>query len=1116
MKLQFVMGRAKSGKSYYMYKRMIDESGKNPDVHYVFVVPEQASLTTQQELVKAHPCHALMGVEVMSFKTLAYQVFEELGMGIPTVLDDVGKSMLLRKALLKVNDELIVYKGSSRRPGFIDKMKTMLSELTQYSVDEAVLEKAAGDMENAQLSAKIHDLLLISRAFNEELSGSYITAESILPEFVKCARNSEYLKNSVLVFDGFSDFTPAQYDVLAELLNTCMEIYVVLDMSRESLGKSSGENALFHLPRTIIDGLSTLAEKNNIAISDTIWIPEETAREDYYVSSEVRFLERTFEQTLGVYPKPTEDIFLMEAESPETEVEQVVAHILKLAREEGYSYRDMAIITTNLETYGEYLEKKLMQAQIPYFSDNRHSLMGNVGVETVLSALLCVEENFSYEAVFRYLKCGFFSDLTLIDMMENYCIAAGLKGRKKFEKVWEWKPGFITEDDLQRLNEEKGIYLEPLFKLNGTIKGRLNVGERLSALQAFLESISYEERMNELAAELEARGEVELSQEYTQVLPYLEKLMAQMRDMIGSEKMSLRELCDVIESSFMAVSVGVIPPTVDNLVIADMRRSRLENVKAIFVIGMNDGLFPAQKGGAGILSDIDREELVQRNVKLAPTAKRESFSDKFYIYRAFTKPDGRLYLSCSRQSEDGKKLHPSYVLGQIRRIFPKLTSVSESEKIYHARQGLEILAGDVSNRTLYDFYRKSPEYLPVLKMIEAGKNIKKSDVKIDAETAGQLFGTRVTSVSHLEKFAACEMSHFLRYGLRLNERQEHTLRALDFGNLYHDAFDIIFRETKAAGETITELSPKRLEQLTELGINKALENFSSDIFESSAKNEYTFERMRGVLSLNLEAVILQLKAGKYAPVKTEMSFGMRGSDENPPLQIDGSPYALMGKIDRLDEAVAGDMTYTRVVDYKTGNTKFDYTKLINGLQLQTMLYLSAVVDGKQSSQPAGAFYYHVDEPIVELNEAELSGMSEDEIREAVHEKQLEELRLNGILNTDGESLELFETGLSANTASKVLAGLKIKKDGDFAASSPVISGETMNSLMDIAKEQTIRLGEGILKGDVDTNPYIYEQKKPCDYCEYKQICGFNGAFPGYKYRRIGKRSILEAENKNGS
>ncbi len=1118
MRLQFVLGRAKSGKSHLMYQRMIAESEQNPDRHYVFVVPEQASLSTQQELVSVHPRHALMNVEVMSFKSLAYQVFEELGMRIPTVLDDVGKSMLLRKALISVNDELIIYKGSSRRPGFIDKMKSMIAEMTQYSVDEAVLAKATDGMENAQLSAKLHDISLISKAFNRELSTNYITAESILPELAKCAKDSAYLKNAVLVFDGFSDFTPAQYEVLAELLNICKEIYVVLDMSKEMLNASRGENALFHLPRTIIDGLSFYAEKAGIAVEEPIWLPARGEKEDYYGNGEMRFLERTFEQTQAVFSESTENIFFMEASNPEKEVEQVIAHIISLARDEGYSYHDMAIITTNIETYGDVLEKKLMQAQIPFFSDNRHSIMGNVGVEIVLSALLCADENFSYESVFRYLKCGMFSDMAVIDLMENYCIASGISGKKKFERKWEWKPSFISEDDLELINTKKNELLEPLFKLNENIKGRLNVTERLNALRSFLESISFDEKMLEFGDEMETKGEVELSQEYAQIGPYIEKLFSQMDEMIGGEKMSLKELCEIIESSLAAVSVGVIPPTVDNLVIADMRRSRLESVKAVFVIGMNDGVFPAQKGGAGILSDIDREELKTKNVTLAPTAKKESFADKFYIYRSLTKPECRLYLSYSRQSEEGKKLHPSYVCGQIKRIFPKITHVAESDKIYHVRQGLEVLAGGEADAALREFYRSRPEYLPVLGMIDAGKNIRKRNLSIDGETAGQLFGTRVTSVSHLEKFAACSMSHFLRYGLRLNERQEHELRALDFGNLYHDAFDIIFREVKKEGEVITDLSPKRLEELTELGINRALENFSSDIFESSSKNEYTLARMRDVLKLNLEAVIGQLNAGKYEPVRTEMTFGMRGSDENPPLQIEGSPYALMGKIDRLDEARASDGTlFARVVDYKTGGTEFDYTKLVNGLQLQTMLYLSTIVDTGADVHPAGAFYYHVDEPIVELDEGEIVDLSDEQIKAMVHEKQLAALRMNGVLNTEGESLELFETGIGAGDDSKVLAGLKLKNDGNFTAKSPVTSGDVMNSLMDIAKEQTIKLGKGILNGDVDTNPYLYGDKKPCMYCEYSQICGFNTAFPGYKYRRISKRSILEAtENSDGS
>lgn len=1109
MKLQFVLGRAKSGKSFYMYDRMIRESEKHPDVQYIFVVPEQASLSTQQALVRVHPRHSLFGMDVMSFKRLAYRIFEEQNIKLPAVLDEVGKSMLLRKVLIEVNDELTIYKGSSARAGFIDKLKTMLSELSQYQVDAGVLAHAGeGLSDQPQLCAKLHDLLIICNAFDRALSETYITAENLMPELTRWVHTSQFLKNSVLVLDGFADFTPVQYTLMGELLCRCREIYVVLDMTLSQLEAPRNENALFHLSRSMMDGLSELAERAGVPVEAPVWLDENT---DYYESAELRFLERHFEQTQGVYPMQTEDVLFIEAETPTAEVEAVCAQILKLIREQGMHYHDMAVITTDLHTYGDILERKLLQAGIPYFSDNRHLLTGNIGAAAVLSALDAVENGFSYESVFRYLKCGLFSDMYVIDLMENYCIAAGIRGVKNYKRVWEWKPEHFTAEELAFVNDRKGALLEPLFALHERIRGRRTVTERMAALRAWMKDISFAQQMEALGQELAARGELALSQEYRQVQACIEQLFSQVEEMIGQERISLKELADVLETGFGEISVGVVPPTLDSLVIADMRRSRLADVKAVFVIGMNDGSFPAAVSGAGILSDTDREELKAHRVRLAPTAKKESFTDKFHIYRTFTKPACRLYLSCSRRSEDGKQLRPSYVLGQIRRSFPALTRIAETQEIYHVRQGLEFLAArqHENDAALYSFYERQPEYHGCLKMIEHGRSAGHRAERISAQTAQLLFAQPpVTSVTHLEQFASCQMAHFLKYGLRLNERQEHRLRSLDMGNLYHDAFDAIFRTMKREGLDFKTLREEDKAHLVECGIHHALEGFSSDLFDSSHKNDYIRTRMRDVIRLNLEAVLAQLSAGAYKPIRTEMAFGMQGSTQYPPMQFENSALSLMGKIDRLDEAVGENGShYLRVVDYKTGNTQFDFTKLCNGLQLQLMLYLSSALDMDHAGKAAGAFYYHIDEPVAELSAQELLNLSEEEKSALIYERQLQALRMNGVLNQEQESVRLFEPQLSSYQTSKVLQGLKVRKDGSFSSAAPVIPESWMGMMMDEAKKQAVKLGDEMLGGSVDTNPYLYKERKPCEYCAYRQACGFDTGLSGYQYRRLEEQSM---------
>jgi ATP-dependent helicase/nuclease subunit B len=1092
-----------------MYMHCIEEQRVHPAWQYIFVVPEQASLSTQQQLIRIHPAHSLFGMDVMSFKRLAYRIFEEQNVHLPVVLDEVGKSMLLKKVLLEVQDQLTVYKGSSSKPGFIQKLRSMLSEMTQYQVDEGVLAQAVPQLAGTpQLQGKLHDLMIIRRAFDKALAEHYITAEELMPELTRLVHTSAFLKNSVLVLDGFSDFTPVQCTLMGELLNQCREVYVVLDMTRRELLAPRSDNTLFHLSRTMMDQLSTLAEKAGVPVADPLWLSQE---QDYFESEELSFLERHFEQAYGTYVKTPDDLLLLEAENPSYEVEQVCGEIMALVRG-GMHYRDLAIVTTDLHTYGDLLERKLLQAGVPFFSDNRHNLSGNMGVLTVLYALEAVEQNFSYEAVFGYLKSGWCREQALVDLMENYCIAAGVRGKKNFEKNWEWKPSAFSEEELALVNEGKNRLLAPLWRLNSAVKGRLTVQERIRALRDFLEDIAFETQMSDAAGELEKRGELELSMEYGQVSEQISGLFDQVCEMLGTERISLKELTEILKTGFGEISVGVVPPTLDGLVIADLRRSRLPEVRAVFVLGMNEGHFPSRAVGGGILNDLDREQLKGCQVRLAPTAKKEGLSDKFHIYRTLTKPGRKLILSFSRQGMDGKALRPSYVLGQIRRLFPALTPVSKGGSIYQVRQGLEALAAGESGqeRALRAFYERRPEYAPVVKLIDQARGIRHEAQHIRPETAGILFGQPpITSVTHLEQFASCQMAHFLRYGLQLRERQEHTLQNLDMGNLYHDALDHIFRQMKKEGLSAQDLSDKVRSRLVEEGLNHALERFSSDLFDTSFKNDHTRSRMRDVLSLNLEAVTQQMTAGDFETLKTEMAFGMKGSEEFPAMTISDSPLALMGKIDRLDGAFGPDGSrYLRVVDYKTGGTRFDFTKLMNGLQLQLMLYLSAAV-GREDGKAAGAFYYHIDEPVVELSPQELQSLSEEEAGALVRERQLQKLRLKGLLSEEREVLELFEHDLPQYQTSKVLEGLKLKKDGGYASGSPVLSGAFLDRCMEEAEDRAGGLGRTMLAGEIDTNPYLYGRERACTYCPYSGICGFCTAFPGYQYRRISKQNMTE-------
>ena len=1113
MSLQFIFGPSGSGKSYELYQSVIKESMEHPKQKFLVLVPEQFTMQTQKDLVAMHPRHGIMNIDVLSFGRLAYRVFEETGGGNLPVLDDEGKNLVLRKIAGDYEDQLSVLRGNMKKLGYISEVKSVISEFTQYDIGEEEIDQvmeAAG--ENSRLYFKLQDLKILYRGFREYLESRYITKEELLDVLSREVQKSEMLKNSTVVLDGFTGFTPVQNRLLLELLKHCRKLCVTVTMDeREDPFTYRHPYQLFALSKHMVTGLTELARQAKTEILTPVYLYGQPVRR-FLENPSLAFLERNlfrYRKNAGeaenICPGEDQAVGIHVARNPRAEAMAVAGQIRSLVRKEGYRYREIGVIVSDMSAYGDYLKQAFEVYEIPVFMDQKKSILLNPFVEYIRSLLSMAEQNFTAESVFRFLRTnlsGFTMEET--DALENYVIGLGIKGYKRWQERWIRRLKDTAEEDLEVFNHCRVRLVEKVDGLLYVLKQRKKtVLDITMALYEFLVQEELQKKLKVQEEVFQERGEQALAREYAQIYRIVIELFDKFVELLGEEPVSLKEYEKLLDAGLEEAKVGVIPPSPDQVVAGDMERTRLKDIKALFFVGANDVYLPGNLLRTGLLSERDRDCFSREKLSLSPGGKEKAYEQKFYLYMNLTKPSKRLEIFYSRVSSDGKSLRPSYLIQEIRRLYPDLALQDEEAKGFGEREwteglgleawihGLGSLGRGVDSAWM-ELHRKS-RVDPVWRektdrLLDAGFYRRPSD-PLTEETARRLYGEKFEdSITRIERFSSCAFAHFLTYGLRLKERQEYDFQAVDLGNICHGALERFSGKLEKEEKDWTTLSENDRKAYIDESVEEAVTDYGNSVLYSSARNEYMIVRIKSMLERTVWALTRQLKAGDFRPSAYEMRF--RG-----------------GKIDRIDTCVDGDKVYVKVVDYKTGKKAFDVTALYHGLQLQLMVYLDAAVglEAKrhpgQEVIPAGVFYYRIEDPLVDKRQkTEDSG-------EEIQEDILKELKPDGVINCKDEVLAHLDRRMEGES---LVVPVKYNKNGSLSKTSKAVSEEEFAVMMQHAVGKVQSVHEQILKGEVEPRPYRNGQETGCDYCGYRNICGFDTRLNGYEYRKIRKMSLEEA------
>ncbi len=1125
MSLRFCFGPSGSGKSHRIYEEIMQRAAEEPGRNFLIIVPDQFTMQTQKDLVMRSDRDGILNIDVLSFGRLSHRILEEVGTKEMPVLDDTGKSLVLQKVAADLKEQLPAMGSLLHKQGYIHEVKSAISEFMQYGISTQDMDKLiTSAQKRGALAMKLKDLKTLYRGFQDYIRDHFITTEETLDVLRRSLSKSKILKGSVVVFDGFTGFTPIQNRLIQELMRVCAETIVTVTIGvGEDPYKMDGEQKLFHLSKKTVADLEKLAAEAEVERGEDLFVKGGPNR--FAKAPALHYLEQNlFRYQYEPYAGEQQEIHMFEALSPREEVHQTALHIRHLIREQGMSYRDIAVVIGDLEGYASYVETEFGQLEIPCFLDRTRGIVLNPMIEYIKSALQLYIKDFSYDTVFHFLRSGM-ADISReeIDELENYVIRTGARGYRTYSRLFTRRTEELQgnaegseqaeEKTMERLNRIRQQFMDAVEILH--MGSQEKAGDYVSHLYDFLEQNQVQQKLLNYQQQFEKEGDLSRAREYAQIYRLVMDLLDQVYELLGEEEISRQEFADILEAGFGEITVGTIPQNVDRIVVGDMERTRLKQVKVLFFLGVNDGNIPKNASKGGIISDMDREFLIESGTEMAPSPRQQMYIQRLYLYLNMTKPSEQLYLSYAKVNSEGKGIRPSYLIDTVRKLFPAMSveypqNRSRLEQIEGRQEGARYLAeelreyveGTLPEEERQDFYLMYRAY----EADAAGRDLltraafrRYRESGLSRIVARALYGQQLeNSVSRLETYAACACRHFLQYGLSLQEREEFGFEASDMGTVYHAVLENFAGKLAESNLTWWDFTEDFAAKAVKESVEAYAATYGETVLYSSARNEYAITRMSRILTRTVLTLQKHLKQGSFQPDDYELSF--RFAEDLDSIHVDLSEdekMHLQGRIDRIDVSEDAEHVYVKVIDYKSGNRKFDLAALYYGLQLQLVVYMNAAMEMESRKHPdkeivpAALLYYHIDDPTIETP-VELTD-------EQINEQILAKLRMNGVVNSDPEVVERLDRYMQDKS---VVIPVEKKKDGSFSARSGVLSREEMQLISSYVDAKIRSIGREILDGKIAANPYEKGNEEACTYCAYKKVCGFDGSIPGYEKRQL--------------
>lgn len=1110
MSLELVVGRAGSGKTTYCHEQIEEALRRDTQESLIMLVPEQFNLQTQEALAyRIHP--GLLKVEVQSFKNLALRIFGELGGPQEPIVDDLGRLMILRKIIEENQKELILFSKSGRQTGFMECLNRLITEFEQYLITPDILDELYARSEaSPALQRKLHDIKVIYLGFMDYIQKKFLTNEQAIDLLTEKVKDSSYLKGAHIWMDGFYGFSPQQYALITELLKQAGTLTITLPLEKApgAIDQLNINNPYYEAQKAF-QTLYAIAKEHGHQVKETV-VEAFSQGEASQQSGGLSHLEREY---LKHQPKPykeqTADIWIDEFSNPYEEIQALAKRIISLVRDEGYRYKDIAVVAGSLAPYESIVKGVFEEYEIPCFIDEKKNISTHALVELIKGLLDVVNTNWSYNAIFRMLKTGLFPiGQRQIDLLENYVLAFGIRGKKMWlqEEAWDYeRTNHLSEDAKTHVLDKQTHINEIRLEVANyilVVENKLRAKKRQDkptikqmsiAIYEFLEEIKAQEQINQWIETAKEGQLLSLEKEHTQIWDQVKEIFERMVDILGDEVVLTGLYAKILESAFGTVKMGMIPPARDQVIIGDIERSRIHQVQALFVIGTNDGLIPKVDDGPEIFSDMDRMRIEETDIEIVASSRAQTFESQFLVYLAITKPSQRLIVSCSLADEVGKSMRPSIVMHRLRRMFADRAPHQEDDflsQIHHPvptfgyvgrkmREALDGRQGPEDWKDIASWYMGKDTWRDKIDTAVDYLFYTNQQHYLDPKTAKMMYDNPLhASVSKLETFRQCAFCYFIKYGIKAEERRLFQFNAMDLGILFHKALEEYPLRLEKEGLGWRDVNHEQIDTYVGQVVREVVADYGGSMGRPTAQNKYKVRQIENMTKRAVNVLTDQIKKSQFNPKEYEVEFGQ---GQFPPIIINidkERKILLTGTIDRVDVYQLEDEGFIKILDYKSGKKAFDLMEVYYGLQLQLLLYLDAYLKISTDQLPAGVFYFHIDNPLMAFQ----VGKS----LEAIEQERFKSFKLSGLALADTDIVAALEEGGKGD-----VIPASLKKDGDFSKTSSIATREQFDQLRNHIVETIRDLGKEILNGKVSALPYQLDNKNPCEYCKYLSICQFD-------------------------
>ena len=1133
MSFKLIYGRGGSGKTREIYEEIKRRRKEVPERSMILLVPDQYTFRAEQKLLKELGKENVFHVTVYSFSTMIRKILQNAGGATHDLISDLGKSMLMTKTLTDVEEDLVLFRNVARKPGFVELAKNLADEMKRNNLDPEKLREAVEASGDAELSQKFGDILLFFEAYEKEVHKGHVDSMDEMTFAGERMEKADFLKNAEVFIDEFNDFSLVQLNFIEHLMRNVRRVVMTLTLDKE------GETVdVFQITKDTEDKLFQVAERAQVSIEKPLILSDEVPLR-FKGNTELAHLEREyFRYPNKTYNEVPHSVSIYKAQNSYDEVEKIALDIRRRVREDDtLRYRDLAILCRNIDAYESILISVFREHEIPVFLDKRREMDGSPISQYILALVDIAKEGFTYDALFKMLKTGLSHlEKEEVDLLENYVLANGIKGGT-YEKPFVYPyPNIVPEEMkaeyLEKTNEIREKIASVYQPLRVQLENASTAEDISAALYEHLEAHGVLNRSLSFVSTLE---DLEVLKEHEETLKGIITIFDDLVEVLGKEKLSLEVYGDILQQAMVSHKIALIPLTLDQVILGDVARVKSDNIRGLYILGVNDGIFPKTVSDEGIITDHDLEKLKAEGLNFLVDSKLRSIYEQFLVYTAFSIPRDFLSISYPGSDLDGKSQRPSLVIGRLKKLFPKLMenayvnpmdrksgtleeveskTATFNELIKEMRRNYQ---GDEVNPLwgeVYQWFQNHEEFSGRLKISREGLSYTNVTEKLSRTSVKELYGEQLyLSVSRLERYTSCPFAYYIQYGLKAKDRVMHEVTAPDVGTLMHEVIDQFTEDLRGMERDLSTVDKNYIRSAVDRLVDEAIEKTNA-IYKSSPRYKHMGEKVKKIINRSVETITAQIAKGKFVPMFNELGFGKDG-EKLPALSIEipdtGEDALLRGRIDRIDVMEMDGKAYIRIIDYKSSAKDVSLQDVFYGLQLQLLVYLDVVLRNWESLQsqkavPGAVLYFKMDNPVISGNVR----MTDEEIERKV----LENLRLKGLLLKDAKVIRSMDEDI--DTFSLVVPA-KINKEGEVVSSSNrkekneeiILTEQEFDVLREYVLETIGRILKELFDGNISIQPYKDKDKIPCTYCTYKSICQFDGKIKANQYRNLKALTIEE-------